>query len=303
MTRFVPVRAGIMALYEYDDVVFELAGGRLLLRGHNTSGKTKALELLLPFCLDGDISPRKLDPFARSAKEMKWNLLGRVERDQQIGYVWLEFERLGAAGVERLTCGVGMRADRGREGVRRWYFLIRDRRVGEDVSLRRGDNPLTRSQLAELLGDGDELLGSPGEYRRALNRALYGFPSVDQYETMIGLLLELRRPHLSKSLDHGEVTRLLSASLPEIDHELMRRLGEGIEQLDQLQAALDRLEGVRELLDGFVASAYAPYARALTSDRRDRLRAANTGFDRASAERRRRAEDRDRAGADAEATV
>src|SRR5918996_804213 len=85
--RYVLARAGILNLYEYDDQVFEPADGRLLLRGHNTSGKTKALELLLPFCLDGDISPRKLDPFARSAKEMKWNLLGRVERDQQIGYV------------------------------------------------------------------------------------------------------------------------------------------------------------------------------------------------------------------------
>lgn len=42
LTRFVPTRAGIMALYEYDDVAFELARGRMLLRGHNTSGKTKA---------------------------------------------------------------------------------------------------------------------------------------------------------------------------------------------------------------------------------------------------------------------
>jgi hypothetical protein len=85
--RFVPVRAGIVNLYEYDDQTFELADGRLLLRGHNTSGKTKALELLFPFCLDGDISPRKLDPFANSAKEMKWNLVGCVEHEQRIGYV------------------------------------------------------------------------------------------------------------------------------------------------------------------------------------------------------------------------
>lgn len=231
-------RASFSRSDQGEDVVFEMAGGRMLLRGHNTSGKTKALELLLPFCLDGDISPRKLDPFARNAKEMKWNLVGCVESEQRIGYVWLEFERLGPAGVERVTCGIGMKASRGREGVTRWYFLIRDRRVGEDVALRRGDSPLTRSQLAE------------------------------QYDTMIGLLLEVRRPHLSKSLDHAEVARLLSASLPEVDHELMRRLGEGIEQLDGLQAALDRLEVVRELLDGFVASAYAPYARAHLRSRR-----------------------------------
>lgn len=77
--RFRLVRAGILNLYEYGDQVFELAGGRLLLRGHNTSGKTKALELLLPFALDGDISPRRLDPFAKAAKDMRWNLVGCIE--------------------------------------------------------------------------------------------------------------------------------------------------------------------------------------------------------------------------------
>src|SRR5437773_834216 len=98
--RFVLTRAGIVNLYEYDDQVFEFADGRLLLRGHNTSGKTKALELLLPFCLDGDISPRKLDPFAKNAKEMKWNLVGCLDAEQRIGYAWLEFARLGKDGLE-----------------------------------------------------------------------------------------------------------------------------------------------------------------------------------------------------------
>ena len=67
--------------------MFDFAGGRLLLRGHNTSGKTKALELLLPFCLDGDISPKKLDPFGSVHKDMKWNLVGCSEDDKRVGYV------------------------------------------------------------------------------------------------------------------------------------------------------------------------------------------------------------------------
>ena len=75
-TRWRPRRAGLINLYEYANQVFDFAGGRLLLRGHNTSGKTKALELLLPFCLDGDISPKKLDPFGAGYKDMKWNLTG-----------------------------------------------------------------------------------------------------------------------------------------------------------------------------------------------------------------------------------
>src|SRR5215216_276926 len=249
--RFVAVRAGIVNLYEYDDQLFELADGRLLLRGHNTSGKTKALELLLPFCLDGDISPHKLDPFAKNAKDMKWNLVGCIEGEQRIGYVWLEFARLGADGLEHVTAGIGMKANRGADRIQRWFFLLPGRRIGHDVSLLRGDYPLTKRELAELLGDGDELLDSPSAYRRRLNDVVYGFPSLAQYETMISLLLELRRPHLSKSLDAAQVGRLLTGSLPEIDHDLMRRLGEGLEQLDDLQDALRSREAVRDRVEQF----------------------------------------------------
>jgi uncharacterized protein (TIGR02680 family) len=301
--RFIAVRAGIINLYEYDDQVFELADGRLLLRGHNTSGKTKALELLLPFCLDGDISPRKLDPFAKSAKEMKWNLVGCVESEQRIGYVWLEFARLGAHGLEYVTAGIGMKANRGRDGVQRWYFLVRGRRVGHDLALRRGAYPLTRRELGELLAEGDELLGSPSDYRRRLNDLVYGFPSSEQYETMISLLLELRRPHLSKALNARDVAALLSASLPEIDHELMRRLGEGLEQLDDLQAALRTLESVRERVDRFSHSAYRAYARAAIAERGERLRRADTGHGNASAARRKADEELERVGAEARAAT
>src|SRR5437773_4128260 len=111
--RFVLTRAGIVNLYEYDDQVFEFADGRLLLRGHNTSGKTKALELLLPYCLDGDINPRKLDPFGAGYKDMKWNLTGCTGDIKRLGYAWLEFERIGPDGsAQRLTVGVGLRHNR-----------------------------------------------------------------------------------------------------------------------------------------------------------------------------------------------
>lgn len=293
--RFVLARAGIVNLYEYDDQVFELSDGRLLLRGHNTSGKTKALELLLPFCLDGDISPRKLDPFAKNAKEMKWNLVGCVPAEQRIGYVWLEFARLGANGLEYLTAGIGLKANRGGDGVQRWYFLLRDRRVGHDLTLRRGDYPLTRRELVDLLGEGDELLDTPREYRRRLNEIVYGFPSIAQYETMISLLLELRRPHLSKALDAKQVAALLSGSLPEIDHDLMRRLGDGLEQLDDLQAALRTLEAVRERIEEFTRSAYRGYAGAVIAERGERLRRADTGYGNASAARRKAGEELEQA--------
>lgn len=280
--RFRLVRAGILNLYEYTDQVFDLAGGRLLLRGHNTSGKTKALELLLPFCLDGDISPRKLDPFAKAAKDMRWNLVGCIDGRQRTGYAWLEFERLSSEGTERVTAGVGMKATADARGVQRWYFVVRGRRIGEDLSLRRGDDPLTRAELAAELGDESPLIATATDYRRALNEAVFGFPGDDGYQTMLTLMLELRRPHLSKSLDPAAVTRLLSAALPEVDHDLIRRLGDGLEQLEEMRRVLERLRRAHRRLERFVADAYSAYARAVLRERGDALRRGETEYENAA---------------------
>jgi uncharacterized protein (TIGR02680 family) len=275
--RWRPRRAGIINLYEYANQVFDFAGGRLLLRGHNTSGKTKALELLLPFCLDGDIRPTKLDPFASGAKDMRWNLVGCIDREQRDGYVWLEFERLDEAGAtRRLTAGIGMHANRGLPKVTRWYFVARERSVGGDLQLLRGDNPIGKAELAAALGDDGEVLDSPRDYRARLNDLLFGFSGEEQYQTMLRLMLDLRRPHLSKTLDPDGVAEQLSAGLPEIDDGLMRRLAGGLEQLETLERGLARLRDVRERVRRFHQRTYSAYVRAVVRERADDLRRAQT---------------------------
>ncbi|MCY4434939.1 MAG: hypothetical protein OXE45_14860, partial [bacterium] len=44
-------RAGIVNVYQYQDEVLHFRGGRLLLRGVNGSGKSTAMNMLLPFLL------------------------------------------------------------------------------------------------------------------------------------------------------------------------------------------------------------------------------------------------------------
>jgi hypothetical protein len=88
--RYVPTRAGIINLWDYRDEEFSFAGGWLVLRGPNGSGKTKALEVLFPFVLDGRIDPKRLNPFAAEDRTTKSNLLFRGQ-DSALGYVWIEF--------------------------------------------------------------------------------------------------------------------------------------------------------------------------------------------------------------------
>ena len=243
--RWRPRRAGIINLYEYANQVFDFAGGRLLLRGHNTSGKTKALELLLPFCLDGDINPNKLDPFGSVHKDMKWNLVGCTEDDKRVGYVWLEFERLDeTGGTQRITAGIGLRAHRAQADVPRWYFIARNRTIGSDLALLRGRDPIGKSELVAALGDDGEVLDSQRDYRTRLNDLLFGFGGEEQYQTMLRLMRDLRRPHLSKTLDPDRVAEQLTAGLPGVDEGLMRRLAGGLEQLETLERGLERLRDV-----------------------------------------------------------
>ena len=294
--RFRPVRAGIVNLYEYGDQVFAFSGGRLLLRGHNTSGKTKALELLLPFCLDGDIAPHKLDPFARAAKHMKWNRVGCVDDDQRIGYVWVEFERIADdGGVQRITAGIGLKANRSLAEVRRWHFVAHERRIGEDLSLLRGREPLSRADLVAELGDDGEVLDHQAAYRERLNALVFGFAGMEQYQTMLRLMLELRRPHLSKTLDPDGVAGMLSAGLPTVDDTLMRRVAAGLEQLESLEQGLARLRAVRGRARRFHEQTYRTYLCSVLRDRAAELRAAVSNHDRAAAQARRRTDERETA--------
>ena len=76
----------------YYDTEFDLSGGRLVLRGTNGSGKSRALEMLLPFLLDGD--RRKMD--ATGANKVRLQDLMKAGGDghgNRPGYLWLELAR------------------------------------------------------------------------------------------------------------------------------------------------------------------------------------------------------------------
>ena len=101
--RFAPSRAGIVNLWDYRDEEFVFADGRLVLRGPNGSGKTKALEVLFPFVLDGRIEPRRLNPFGRLARFARrtivpqtYHCLGACQLEPKRAVVPAEREREAA---------------------------------------------------------------------------------------------------------------------------------------------------------------------------------------------------------------
>jgi hypothetical protein len=208
--RWKPLRAGLVDLFYYDAEEFWFHDGRLLLRGNNGTGKSKVLALTLPFLLDGELAPHRVEPDGDRQKKMEWNLLlgGGHPHPERLGYAWLEFGRRTADGTTRFcTIGCGLKAVAGR-GIARHWFFVTTQRVGEQLHLLPASRvPLTREKLRDEIDGHGLVYDRAADYRRAVDEALFGLGE-HRYETLINLLIQLRQPQLSKKPDE----RLLSRS-------------------------------------------------------------------------------------------
>jgi uncharacterized protein (TIGR02680 family) len=291
MSRFTPSRAGIINLWDYRDEEFLFVDGWLVLRGPNGSGKTKALEVLFPFVLDGRIEPRRLNPFAGEDRTMKSNILYRGQ-ESAYAYVWMEF----GDGTRYVTIGIGLRAHRHNDRVTRWHFVA-DGRIGVDLSLLDADDrPLTRRDLAAALGP-DAVRDSAEEYRRLVDATLFGLGPA-RYEQMLDLVLTLRKPQLAKDLNPVELSRTLQRGLRPVDDDMVV---EAARSFDDMEAVARTLEGLVEA-DAATSAFLGVYATYL----RTHARAAADGLSvrRAQVDARRAALEEARAAAtEADAAV
>ncbi|WP_319463582.1 TIGR02680 family protein [Micromonospora sp. RTP1Z1] len=251
--RFAPTRAGIINLWDYRDEEFLFVDGWLVLRGPNGSGKTKALEVLFPFVLDGRIEPRRLNPFASEDRTMKSNLLYRGQEVTH-AYVWMEF----GDGEEYVTVGIGLRAHRHVDRVTRWHFVA-DGRVGVDFSLLDADDrPLNRRDLLDRLG-ADAVRDSAEGYRQLVDARLFGLGPA-RYEQLLDLVLTLRKPQLAKDLNPVELSRTLQRGLRPVEDHL---LVEAARSFDDMEAVARTLEGlvVADAATAAFLTVYSTYLR------------------------------------------
>ncbi|MET7422413.1 TIGR02680 family protein [Dactylosporangium sp. NPDC005555] len=276
MTRFTPTRAGIINLWDYRDEEFIFVDGWLVLRGPNGSGKTKALEVLFPFVLDGRIEPRRLNPFAGEDRTMKSNLLYRGQENAH-GYVWMEFGN----GASFVTIGIGLRAHRHNDRVTRWHFVA-DGRVGVNFSLLDAeDRPLPRKDLVEQLG-ADTVRDSTEEYRQLVDAKLFGLGSA-RYEQLLDLVLTLRKPQLAKDLNPAELSRTLQRGLRPVDDHLLTEAARSFDDMEAVARTLEGLVAADTATSAFLG-VYATYLRTHARAAADTLTARRADADRRTEE-------------------
>ncbi|MDT0300493.1 SbcC/MukB-like Walker B domain-containing protein [Streptomonospora wellingtoniae] len=294
-------RAGIQNVWHYDDHVFDFADGRLLLRGRNGAGKSKALEMLLPFLLDGDA--RRLDTTGSSRTNLRWLLLeGRdgetsrrrgadpsdpaagagdpaepAEQDgptATLGYLWVEFTRSGGAAPAE----AGGRADADAPGPRRItlgaavtaspgtdarsVFFITEREAGTDLPLVSDGRPMPIDRLRTEVGPGN-CYDTPVDYRARVMRELFGIDDPVRYRNLIHLLYRLRRPTIGERLEAGELVSVLAEALPPMDETVLDEMARNITDLEQARTRLEALRTAREQVAGFLGDYRGYLHRAL----------------------------------------
>jgi uncharacterized protein (TIGR02680 family) len=260
--RWKPLRAGLVDMFYYDAEEFWFHDGRLLLRGNNGTGKSKVLALTLPFLLDGELAPHRVEPDGDRQKKMEWNLLlgGRHPHPERLGYAWLEFGRRAADGTTKFrTIGCGLKAVAGR-GIARHWFFVTTQRVGEQLRLLPASRvPLTREKLREEIDGHGLLYDRAADYRRAVDETLFGLGE-HRYETLINLLIQLRQPQLSKKPDERLLSRALTEALPPLSPGLVTTVAEAFRGLDEERDALRALAEARGAATEFLRH-YRKYAQ------------------------------------------
>lgn len=276
-------RAGLFNFWYYnDEEIFEFIDGKLLLRGSNGSGKSVTMQSILPILLDGRRSPNRLDPFGSRARKIEDYLLGEKEisnRDERTGYLFLEYKRANTE--QYITTGIGLQARRSKS-LNFWGFIITDnRRIGKDLFLyeheyHAGEKqkiPLSRVKLENRIGTGGHVVRTSGEYKKLVNQYIFGFKTLEAYDDLIKLLIQLRSPKLSKDFRPTVIYEILEAALPALTDDDLRHLSDTIEHMDQTKQQIEQLEREQEALDHLLKSYHAYNEHRLVETAEEYLKA------------------------------
>jgi uncharacterized protein (TIGR02680 family) len=249
--RFRLHRAGIRNVWQYDEQEFSFGDGRLLLRGKNGAGKSKALEMLLPYLLDGD--SRALDATGTGRTTLAWLMLDGFEQTNRLGYLWVEFHMAAADGGDRyLTLGAAIRASKStKKAVPAFFFT--PLRVGEDLHLVESGKPLPIDKLKETIG-AENVTERAVQHRSRVARELFGITDTTRYRNLTQLLHRLRRPTVGDRIESGGLVSLLSETLPGLEEEIVEKVARNLHDLDAVRDELGRLERTDAALRTFLTS-------------------------------------------------
>ena len=264
MSKYKVNKIGFINFWLYDEEEFYFYDGKLLLRGTNGSGKTVTMQSFFPLIFDGNKSPERLDPFGSRDRKIEDYLLPEdFSGNENTGYLYMEF--FDKEENKYLTIGIGLRAIKNRN-CEFWGFSITDnRRIGTDLLLFKERNlriPLTKKELQTRIGTGGELVETAKEYKKMVNKLLFGFKSIDLYTEFINLLIQVRSPKLSNSTRPSQLTKILSTVLEPLNEDEIRDMAESIEDMNKYKEKINDLQNEQKACNN-LKNAYYEYNKSI----------------------------------------
>jgi uncharacterized protein (TIGR02680 family) len=288
LSRWQPLRIGLVELFRYDTEEFWFRDGHLLLRGNNGTGKSKVLALTLPFLFDARLAPSRIEPDGDPNKRMAWNLL-LGSYDRRVGYTWIELGRVAEDGTPHyLTLGAGLSAAAARPGIESWFFVLENAaglgdgpRIGQDLWLTSPQRiVLSKEKLREQLEGRGQVFETGESYRRAVDERLFHLGTA-RYAALMDTLVQLRQPQLSKKPDEGSLSNALTEALPPLATDLLGDVADALNRLEEDRRQLEEYQALERAVGGF-HQRYRLYAGTQSRRQARGVRQAQTEFDNAS---------------------
>ena len=250
-------RAGFVNVWHYYENTFDLSGGRLILRGTNGSGKSRALEMLLPFLLDAD---RRNMGTGSSVRMEDLMSAGAGDQGNRLGYMWLELcHDVDPADTDDpqpryLTLGALVRFAVSTKEAKVWYFTT-PLRVGAELPLLGADRqPLSRKDLAELIGE-ERITDVPEKHRERVRAEVFGLTGglgKERFDGLVKLLHTLRSPDVGNRIEEGRLPAILADALPPLSEDALTDAGQQLDGLTSTREDQERLEAAREQVRTFL---------------------------------------------------
>nr|WP_146218359.1 TIGR02680 family protein [Micromonospora acroterricola] len=271
-------RGGILNIWEYGAREFDLSGGRAVLQGSNGSGKSRTLELALPFCLDGDL--RNLGAKGYDSVSVRRLMLDHYNGGpNRIGYSWMELRRVRDDGAEEfLSCGIGIKASKATDDIANSWRFITEARVGIDFRLATAENrPLDIGELKDVIG-AQAVVTDPDLFRSRVAAAVYGIDDLQRYDDLLHLQRTLRNPDVGVKAVAGQLEEYLGEALPPLEPEILNRLANQFQDLEAIRENIERLGQADESLSRFLVD-YRDYLQSALRERATNVTQAQEALD------------------------
>lgn len=268
MERWKMHRLGFVNFWVYDVQEFILNDGKILLRGANASGKSITTQSFIPYILDGDRQPTRLDPFGGKDRKMDFYLLGNPEngKEESTGYLYLEF--IKPESLQYRTIGIGLHAKKGAK-MKTWHFgLLDGRRIGYDFMLyeEKGNQliPHDSARLKRQLGESNFYTEKTTEYEEFVAEKIFGFERtcLDDFRQLTNILIKTRSSKLSakENLKPAQLYAILNESLCPLSDDDLRPMAEAMSKIEDTH---ERIAKANEALSEarYLAAEYERYNR------------------------------------------